>query len=186
MAENLEPRMNANERQYSSPAPAERRGRVLLTVQRATHLIRVYSRSFAVSILLLLAASSALADPAKDQARAEALFREVRCIQCQSESIADSHAPIAGDMRRQIREDIAAGKDDSQIREELRARYSDYVLFRPRFALSNLMLWVLPPLIVLLGAALLLWLSKRSKASRSYDLTQAETEKLREIMKSDD
>ncbi|ESQ88560.1 hypothetical protein ABAC460_15285 [Asticcacaulis sp. AC460] len=143
-------------------------------------------RGLLAALCLLLAATSALADPVKDEARAEALFREVRCIQCQSESIADSHAPIAADMRRQIREDIAAGKDDNQIREELRARYTDYVLFRPRFALSNLLLWSLPPLIVLLGAGLLFWLNKRSKISRSYDLTPEENEKLREIMKSDD
>ncbi|ESQ73659.1 cytochrome c-type biogenesis protein [Asticcacaulis sp. AC402] len=146
----------------------------------------VYSRSFVVPICLLLATTPALADPAQDEARAEALFREVRCIQCQSESIADSTAPIAADMRRLIREDIAAGKDDVRIREELRARYTDYVLFRPRFAASNLLLWVLPPLIVLLGAGLLFWLGKKQKTSRTYELSPEETEKLREIMKADD
>lgn len=144
------------------------------------------SKGLLTALCLLLAATPVLAASAQDEARAEALFREVRCIQCQSESIADSHAPIAADMRRQIREDIAAGKDDSQIREALRARYTDYVLFRPRFALSNLLLWILPPLIVLLGAGLLLWLNKRAKISRSYDLTSEESEKLREIMKADD
>jgi cytochrome c-type biogenesis protein CcmH len=122
----------------------------------------------------------------QDEARARQLFTEVRCVQCQSESIADSDAQIAGDMRREIRADIAAGKTNAQIRKELFAHYGDYVLFRPRFSMGNLLLWLLPPLIAIIGGALL-WASRRKpEKSGDYALSAAEEKKLRDILKKHD
>lgn len=122
----------------------------------------------------------------QNEARARSLFTEVRCVQCQSESIADSDAQIAGDMRREIRADIAGGKTNAQIRKELFAHYGDYVLFRPRFSLGNLLLWLLPPLIALLGGAIL-WRSRRKPAeSNDYALSDDEEKKLRVLLKKRD
>lgn len=110
----------------------------------------------------------------------------MRCVQCQSESIADSDAQIAGDMRREIRADIAAGKTNAQIRKELFAHYGDYVLFRPRFSLGNLLLWLLPPLIALFGGVWL-WLSRRKpEESKDYALSADEEKKLRILLKKRD
>ncbi|WP_414993760.1 cytochrome c-type biogenesis protein CcmH [Asticcacaulis sp.] len=142
-------------------------------------------RIYRLFLLLLLPLHAFAATPQED-ARARQLFTEVRCVQCQSESIADSDAQIAGDMRREIRADIAAGKTDAQIRQELFAHYGDYVLFRPRFSSSNLLLWLIPPLIAILGAAGLWFSRQKSVESSDYILTDTEAEKLRDIMKKRD
>ncbi len=136
--------------------------------------------------MLLLLPLQAFAATPQDEARARQLFTEVRCVQCQSESIADSDAQIAGDMRREIRADIADGKTNAQIRKELFAHYGDYVLFRPRFSKGNLLLWLLPPLIAIAGGALL-WISRRKpEKSADYALSEIEEKKLRDIMKKRD
>ncbi|ESQ86086.1 hypothetical protein AEAC466_02540 [Asticcacaulis sp. AC466] len=131
------------------------------------------------------AAPVAEPDPARE-ARAHRLFTEVRCVQCQSESIADSDADIAGDMRREIRADIAAGKTDAQIRQELFDHYGDYVLFRPRLSLGNVALWLIPPLIVLIGAIFLVFSNKNRSKSKDYDLTDEEEKKLKALLKKRD
>ena len=130
--------------------------------------------------------SSAHADPARDEARAQHLFTEVRCVQCQSQDIADSDAQIAGDMRREIRDSIKAGRSDEEIRKTLYDHYGDYVLFRPRLSAGNLILWLLPPLIVLLGIGTFVMMGKKQAKSEPYDLDAAEQKKLREIMKNRD
>ena len=94
-----------------------------------------------------------LADPVKE-ARATALMETIRCLVCQSQSIADSDAPIAGDMRSQIRERIQAGEDPKAIRRWLVARYGDYVTYTPRVTSVTWPLFAAP--LVLLGLAGLL------------------------------
>lgn len=126
----------------------------------------------AAAILLLAGAAAAqeppappdqpLASPAQE-ARARALFEDVRCVVCQHESIADSPAGIAADMRRLVREEIAAGADDKAIRADLVDRYGDYILFRPPVRLATGLLWFGPFLLVLgVGAALALRARRRS------------------------
>jgi cytochrome c-type biogenesis protein CcmH len=137
-------------------------------------------------LLLLLLPSIACADPARDEARAQKLFSEVRCVQCQSESIADSDAAIASDMRREVRADIARGMSDAQIRRSLYDHYGDYVLFRPRLTKSNLILWALPPLIALIGVALLLTRRKNPENSENSPLSAEERKKLQELLKKHD
>jgi|GEM_PF-1003655 len=137
-------------------------------------------------LICLLLPCHAFAATPQEEARARQLFTEVRCVQCQSESIADSDARIAGDMRREIRADIASGKSDAQIRKELLAHYGDYVLFRPRFSLANLLLWLTPPLIALLGGAWL-WLGRRKpEKSIDYALSADEEKKLHDLLKKRD
>ena len=137
-------------------------------------------------LLILFLPLHAFAATPQEEARARQLFTEVRCVQCQSESIADSDAKIAGDMRREIRAEIAAGKTDAQIRKALFDHYGDYVLFRPRFSKGNLLLWLTPPLIALLGG-IWLWMSRRKpEKTIDYALRADEEKKLREILKKRD
>ena len=140
---------------------------------------------FSILLVLLLLPFTARADTAQDEARARALYREVRCVACQSQDIADSDAAIAADMRREIREDIAQGRTDEEIRAGLSARYGDYVLFRPRFSPGNLLLWGLPPLVLIGGIAGFFILSRRRNAGRDYALSEAEQARLREILTDD-
>jgi cytochrome c-type biogenesis protein CcmH len=125
------------------------------------------------------------ADAAADEARAQRLFTEVRCVACQGQNIADSDAAIAGDMRREIREAVAAGRSDADIRADLYRHYSDYVLFRPRFSVSNLILWSVPPLIVLCGIFALVFTARRRGAARDYALSDAERKRLDDLTRSD-
>jgi cytochrome c-type biogenesis protein CcmH len=91
-------------------------------------------------------------DPAL-QSRYERLARELRCLVCRSETIADSNAELAADLRRQLRELMAAGKSDDEIIQYMTDRYGDYVLYKPRFAGKTLVLWLVPGLLVLGGIA---------------------------------
>ncbi len=135
-------------------------------------------------VTLIFLPLAAHADPAQNEARARQLFTEVRCVQCQSESIADSDAQIAGDMRREIRDDIQAGKSNAEIRQSLFDHYGDYVLFRPRLTKSNLVLWALPFLIILLGCIWFVVVSKKSSKSNNYTLNVDDVKKLQEILKT--
>jgi cytochrome c-type biogenesis protein CcmH len=99
-----------------------------------------------------LAQEVQLADPKLEQ-RARDLSREIRCVVCQSQSVSDSDADIAKEMRALIREQMAAGKSDQEIRDYLVARYGDFVLFDPPFKASTYALWIGPFAILVLAAA---------------------------------
>ena len=132
----------------------------------------------AIALCLMIAASApafavqpdeVLSDPALE-ARARALSQELRCLVCQNQSIDDSEAPLARDLRLLVRERIAAGDSDTQVIDFLVARYGEFVLLKPRFNLHTLLLWLLPPL-ALTGGGLALWIfsRRRSKSSGAHD-----------------
>ena len=85
------------------------------------------------------------------QQRYDGLTHELRCMQCQNQSIADSPVGLAEDLRRDVREQIIAGKTDAQIRDSMVARYGNIILFRPPFKPSTAWVWVLPFLLLLVG-----------------------------------
>jgi cytochrome c-type biogenesis protein CcmH len=111
-------------------------------------------------LVLLLTLASALhaqtAVPTEDDpltAKREVdLASKLRCLVCQNQSIADSHASLAVDLRRQIREQIAAGKSDTEIVNFMTDRYGDFVLYQPPFRATTLLLWLGPLLLLALGA----------------------------------
>lgn len=104
-----------------------------------------------------------MADPAKE-ARARELSKELRCMVCQNQSIDDSEAPLARDLRLLVRERISAGDSDRQVIDFLVARYGEFVLLKPRLNEHTLVLWLTPPLALLLGA-FALWRLGRRKAN---------------------
>ena len=83
------------------------------------------------------------------------LAHELRCLVCQNQTLADSNAPLAVDLRNQIREQLAAGKSERDVIDFMVARYGDFVLYRPPFKASTFVLWVGPFVILLLGLAFL-------------------------------
>jgi cytochrome c-type biogenesis protein CcmH len=101
-----------------------------------------------------------LRDPALEQ-RARALSRELRCMVCQNESIDESNAPLARDLRLIVRERLTAGDSDAQVIEFLVARYGEFVLLRPRLSAGTILLWATPALVLLLGGAVLVVLFRR-------------------------
>jgi cytochrome c-type biogenesis protein CcmH len=96
-----------------------------------------------------------MTDPAL-QARYVSLTHELRCMQCQNQSIADSPVGLAGDLRREVRELLQQGKTDAEIRSWMRERYGAFILFRPEFSARNAWLWLLPG-VLLLGGGLVGW-----------------------------
>ena len=118
------------------------------------------------------------------EARAQALFKDVRCVVCQHESIADSPAGIAGDMRELIREEIAAGSTDTAVRDDLVRRYGDYVLFTPPVREGTWLLWFGPAALALLGAIGLMVFARRNKTATA-PLSPDEEARLAEVLQTE-
>ena len=115
-------------------------------------------------LLLLLAANCWAQDPALER-RALALERELRCLVCQNQTLAESNAPLAMDLRNQIREQLAAGKSEREITDYLVARYGDFVLYRPPLKGTTVFLWAGPFLFLLGGFYLLVRVVRRRRVA---------------------
>jgi cytochrome c-type biogenesis protein CcmH len=124
-----------------------------------------------------------LPNPAQE-ARARSLFRELRCVVCQNESVDDSQAEIAGDIRKIVRTQIAAGQSDKQVIAYLVQRYGEFVLLKPTLSAGNLALWLTPFLAVLLGGGYL-WIKSRQPAVEDQGLTEEEQKALEEMDAAD-
>jgi cytochrome c-type biogenesis protein CcmH len=120
---------------------------------------------------------------AAQEARAQALFDGIRCVVCQHEAIADSPAGIAADMRGLVRDQIAAGRADAEIKQDLVRRYGDFVLFQPPVRAATWLLWFGPFLLIAAVGALLLARSRRRPAE-SMPLSPDEETRLAEITSS--
>lgn len=121
---------------------------------------------------------------AGQEARAQALFRDIRCVVCQHEPISDSPAAVAADLRRLVREEIAAGRSDDQVRAGLVQRYGDFVLFKPPLRSETLLLWFGPALAALAVLCGLVWTARRGRRSTA-PLTAAEQRRLDDILNSE-
>jgi cytochrome c-type biogenesis protein CcmH len=104
--------------------------------------------------LALLAVTALAEDPALDK-RVAGLAQELRCLVCQNQTLADSNAPLAVDLRNQIREQLKGGASERDVIDFMVSRYGDFVLYRPPFKASTLALWIGPFLLLALGAFLL-------------------------------
>ena len=123
-----------------------------------------------------------LADPALE-ARARALMKEIRCVVCQSQSIDESEAGIAHDMRQIIRTQVEAGKSNQEIRDYLTERYGDFVLLKPPFKATTLVLWLGPFALIAFGGVGLYLLYRRPSAAAAAALSPAERERLAAFLK---
>lgn len=125
-----------------------------------------------------------LQDPVLE-ARARTIMHSLRCLVCQNQSIEISDAELAGDLRRIVRERVAAGDTDDQVRAHLVARYGDWVLMRPPLRPGTLALWAGPPLLLIIGG-LALWAgSRRQPPPAPAPLNEAETIQIRKLMARD-
>jgi cytochrome c-type biogenesis protein CcmH len=133
-------------------------------------------------VLSIAAAANDPADQLKDpgqEGRARALFKEVRCLVCQNESIDDSEADLAGDLRKVVRTQVAAGRSDAEIKRYLVDRYGEFVLLKPSFSLGNAVLWLTPFVLVLGGGAVLVLRGR--KPEPEPPLTTQEEEALKSL-----
>ncbi len=128
-------------------------------------------------------------DPAKE-ARARQLSKELRCMVCQNQSIDDSDAPLARDLRLLVRERIATGESDKQVMDFLVARYGEFVLLKPRLELHTLLLWLLTPLVLMAGAGALWWQNRRRNRGNggapTVALTAEEEARIERLLQAQD
>jgi cytochrome c-type biogenesis protein CcmH len=127
-----------------------------------------------------------LADAALE-ARARVLSKELRCMVCQNQSIDDSDAPLARDLRVLVRERLEAGDSDQQVIDFLVARYGDFVLLKPRFTSHTALLWLMPAVVFVIGALVLVAAARRrsktaAASSQPAKLTSAEATRLADII----
>lgn len=120
-----------------------------------------------------------LPDPAQE-AKAREIFRDVRCLVCQNESIDDSEAELAADLRRIVREQVKAGRDEAEIKAFLTDRYGEFVLLTPSFSAGNVALW-LGPFVVLAGGLVLLFIRLRNRTPEA-ELDELEAERVEALM----
>ena len=134
---------------------------------------------------VVMLGAAAAGDPADrltnpgQEAHARVLFRSLRCVVCQSESIDESDAPLARDLRQLVRQQVAQGRSDAQIRAYLVSKYGQFVLLTPKRSIGNAVLWLGPLLVVAGGAVVLLGRGRRAPAPTSLSVQEeAEIDKL--------
>jgi cytochrome c-type biogenesis protein CcmH len=120
-------------------------------------------------------------DPALEQ-RVMALSNELRCLVCQNQTIADSSAPLAEDLRNQVREKIRQGASDSQIIDFMVERYGDFVLYRPPFKATTFLLWFGPLLLLAAGSIVLLRRLVRRRPARDVEMTAVERKRAADLL----
>jgi len=144
----------------------------------------------AVCLMVLIATPIAAEPPprpdrplpeAAQETRAQALFRDIRCVVCQHEAISDSPASLAADMRALVRDEIAAGRTDAQVRGDLVRRYGDFVLFTPPLRGGTWLLWF-GPFAVLLATGVSLWFFMRRRPTEALPLSATEEADLTRIL----
>ena len=126
-----------------------------------------------------------LADP-EQEARARAIMKEVRCLVCQNQSIEDSNADLARDLRVLVREQVATGATDAQVKAFLLERYGDWILLRPPVNARTALLWLAPALLLAAGGAVA-WVALRRQARRpeTAPLDDAERARLAALLEGD-
>ena len=109
-----------------------------------------------------------------EEVRFQALTKQLRCLVCQNESLADSNAPLAADLRRDVFQQMQAGKSDDEIKAWLTARYSDFVLYDPPLHAATLLLWFGPALVLLAGAAaIVIVVRRRTRVTKAASAPQS-------------
>jgi cytochrome c-type biogenesis protein CcmH len=114
------------------------------------------------------------------EARLKSIAHELRCLVCQNQTIADSDAPLAVDLRQQTRAMIAAGKTDDEIRGYMVERYGDFVLYKPPFNAATAVLWMAPGLLIVGGFAALIVMMRRRREAAG-DAPQPDAARRKEI-----
>jgi cytochrome c-type biogenesis protein CcmH len=140
-----------------------------------------------ILISLLAPALAKEAKPVEDpqiEQRMQALTQQLRCLVCQNETLADSHADLAEDLRKEIREQMKAGKSDQEIIAFLTQRYGDFVLYKPPVKATTYLLWF-GPFVFLLGGTLLLYryVKHRREVIQDRPLTAAEHKRAEELLR---
>lgn len=153
---------------------------------------RLFSAGFALALVMLMPISAWAAEPQSIdtpsdnpaiEGRLKSLSHELRCLVCQNETLSDSRADLAIDLRNEIRALMAKGYTDKQVVNYLVARYGDFVRFRPPLKATTFLLWFGPLILALLGSiALIVYLIRLRKRTSAAPLSQGEQQRLRNLL----
>ena len=156
------------------------------------------SPSFSVTIVLLLSflysayavtPDEVLDDPILEE-RARELSAKLRCLVCQNQSIDDSDAPLAKDLRVLVRQKLVEGNSNVEVLDFVVSKYGEFVLLQPRFAIHTLMLWILTPVILLIGLLTIVFIFRQNRlashTNNLENLSEEESQKLQQILVIDD
>ncbi len=144
-------------------------------------LVAILAVLLAVSPALALSPDEQLGDPALEH-RARAISAHLRCLVCQNQSIDDSDAPLAKDLRTLVREQLTAGRSDAEIMDYVVARYGEYVLLKPRLTGETMLLWGTPFAVLLIAGGAMLLRRRRSQVAPETPLSDAERKALERAM----
>ena len=145
-------------------------------------------RTIALLLLLALAGAAWSGEPAalaadpRLEERVTAVASELRCLVCQNQTLADSNAPLAVDLREQIREQMQKGASERDIIDYMVARYGDFVLYRPPFKATTVLLWTGPLLLMLLGLVVLYLRLTRRRAEPQAELSETERARAKTLL----
>ena len=160
-------------------------------VSARTRFLMTYLRACAVLIALAAAVPAWAVEPDEMlsnpvlEARARAISKDLRCMVCQNESIDESDAPLAHDLRLLVRKRLLAGDSDQQIVDFLVSRYGQFILLKPPLTYDTIALWAAPPVLLLLGLGMIVMVERRrasAKAAPEATLTAAEEARVAEIL----
>ena len=152
---------------------------------RFARAVAVVALLWCVSPNLLAAEAVPTEQDRATNARAVALSEQLRCLVCQNQTIADSSADLAVDLRRQVREQIAAGRTDSEILAYMTERYSDFVLYRPPLKPQTVLLWAGPLLLLAIAAVVLVRIVRDRRAAETPALTDDERARAKRLLDDD-
>lgn len=151
-------------------------------------------KRFALLCVLWMSAAFALAnaidvyefDSPEQEARFRALTHELRCPKCQNNSIADSNAELAQDLRQKVHQMLQQGRSDEEILSFMVARYGNFVRYNPPLTASTLILWLAPALVLASGVAVVIVRSRRHKQAEKSSLSEDEQQRLQDLLASSD
>ncbi len=151
------------------------------SVRHAIATFAAIGLTFTASVTPAQSPSSAAADPALE-ARVKALATELRCLVCQNQTVADSDAPVARDLRDQVRAQLAAGKSEDEVKQYMTDRFGDFVLYKPPLKATTVALWAGPFAVLLLAAFLLARRLRQTAASAQGTLAEADRARARALL----
>jgi len=161
------------------------RTRILIGIVLLNMAIGLVFISATITPARAITAEEMLANPVLEE-RARNLSKQLRCLVCQNQSIDDSDADLARDLRREVRSQIAAGISDDAIIDQLRAKYGDYVLLNPPLDRATLFLWLSPLGFIILGGLIVMMARRQRSAAIANELDAGERARIEKMLASRD
>lgn len=156
-----------------------------MTFRRALACLALFAALLLGNAALAVQPDEVLKDPVLEE-RARHLSAGLRCMVCQNQSIDDSDADLARDLRILVRDRLSAGDTDEQVLDYIVSRYGEFVLLKPRFNMRNALLWSVPVILLLAGGGFLLVSARRRQRPAAGTLSQAENEALNKLLRDDE